>query len=392
MKTFKSRSISECKSKELWFLVFLMFFISGCEKEPNEILNVKNASAKETQEAGPYHFSGAVFDISATPDGSIMVGVNSAEGRSIQQIKNGKIRTIQEVNVATNIQGVQAIGTGNAFFTTAGSDLAEDGELYRVSNGNVRMVADLGKFEQDNDPDAFEGVQWKNQECENYGTFSAGPQNNPFKLTAFDGETALIADAAGNTILRATTTGEIDWKAILTPPVQNGEYMVLFETGDLDCYVQPVPTSVAIGPDGYIYVGELIGEIADGLPIGMSRIWKFPADANNIVCSELEGSENCNVFVNGLTSVIDVEFGPDDLLYVVEYDENSWLAPFIFEEFSGTVSAYDLDGNLIKEATGLLLPSAITFDKKGNLWLLENNIFAPSIRILQPDEFEFSGS
>ena len=26
------------------------------------------------------------------------------------------------------------------------------------------------------------------------------------------------------------------------------------------------------------------------------------------------------------------------------------------------------------------LPSAITFDKWGNLWLLENNIFAPTVK------------
>ena len=27
-------------------------------------------------------------------------------------------------------------------------------------------------------------------------------------------------------------------------------------------------------------------------------------------------------------------------------------------------------------------------DKKGNLWLLEKNIFSPTVRILNPDEFE----
>lgn len=379
---------------QIMVLSLLVVFGVACENETNDLnLNVKDASAKITQNAGPYEFEGVVFDISATPDGSIMVGLNSGESRSIQLIKNGEIRTLHEVETNTNIQGVQSIGTGNAFFTTGGSDLAEDGELYRISNGKLRMVADLGKFEQENDPDAFEGLQWKNQLCEEEGEFSAGPQNNPFKVTALDGGTALIGDAAGNTILQATTSGHIDYKAILTPPLnENGEFMVLFEHDGLTCYVQPVATSVAVGPDGYIYAGELIGAVPDGLPIGLSRVWKFPADAKNLVCSELNGSENCHLLIDGLTSIIDLEISPDGLLYVVEYDENSWLAPFIFTEFSGTISAYDLQGNLIKTATDLELPSAITFDKKGNLWVLEKNIFGPTVRMMDPEEFTFEGS
>jgi hypothetical protein len=67
---------------------------------------------------------------------------------------------------------------------------------------------------------------------------------------------------------------------------------------------------------------------ADGtFPIGLSRVWKIPADANNVVCSEDSGP--CEVLIDGLTSVIDVAIGPDGLLYVVEFDENSWFASFI---------------------------------------------------------------
>lgn len=386
-------------------VILLLGFAASCENEPpTSEFNVQDASAKNTMDAGPYEFEGVIYDISATPDGSIMLGLNKVISpateenpavveRSIQLIKKGKVSTLIEVETETDIQGVQSIGAGNAFFTTAGSDLAEDGELYRASQGRVRMVADLGKFEQENDPDAFAGPQWKNQQCEeefdDQGrlVFNAGPQNNPFKVTAFDGETALVADAAGNTILSATTEGEIDLKILLTPPVENGGYVKLFETDGIDCFVQPVPTSVAIGPDGYIYVGELTGAAPGGLPVQLSRVWKLPADATNVVCSEIEGSNNCHLLIDRLTSVIDLEVGPDGLLYVVEYDENSWIAPFIDARAGGTVSAYTLDGELVKAARNLELPSAITFDKKGNAWLLENNIFGPRIRILGEEEF-----
>ena len=365
--------------KILVLSVILTFGIS-CEKESSDLIKSSDLSAKKDHNEASYEFPGAlVFDISATPDGSIMVGLNEFTGdRSIQLIKNGKISKMIDLDTETDIQGIETIGAGNAFFTTAGTDLAMNGELYRASKGNVRMVADLAKFERENDPDAFEGIQWKDQECEFYGEFSAGPQNNPYKVTAFDGETALVADAAGNTILQATTEGEIDWKAILTPPVQDGEYMVLFNRDELDCYVQPVPTSVALDDEGFAYVGELTGEVSDGLPTGLSRVWKFPANATNLVCSELEGSENCYVLIDDLTSVIDVEIGPDGLLYVVEFDSNSWLssvAPSI-PWGGGKISAYDTEGNLEKViADDLVYPGAITFDKKGNLWVLENKLF-----------------
>lgn len=390
MKILKFKPL---KLRWLALLCLSLAILIGCEKESESLIQQSSdLSAKKMESTGPFEFPGSiVFDISTTPDGSIMVGVNEFSGnRSIKLIKNGEISTMIRLNTETDIQGIESIGAGNAFFTTAGTDLAQNGELYRASKGKVRMVADLARFERENDPDAFEGIQWKNQNCENYGGFSAGPQNNPYKLSAFDGETVLVADAAGNTVLQATTEGEIDWKAILTPPVVDGEYMVLFNQDDLDCYVQPVPTSVAISEDGYVYVGELTGEIAGGLPIGLSRVWKFPAEANNLVCSELEGSNECYVLIDGLTSVIDVEIGPDGLLYVVEFDENSWIssvAPTV-PAGGGTISAYDPEtGELVMEvASGLVYPGAITFDKKGNLWVLENKLFiggSAEVRMLE---------
>lgn len=381
---------------QLCALVFISLGFMACEKESVEIIETADLSMKKNISFGPYEFSAPVYDISSTPDGSILVGVNDGDSRRVEIIKNGKVKTMAEVDATSDINGIAAIGAGNAFVTTMGTDLAVEGELYRVSNGNARMVADLAAFERENDPDAFAGVQWKNQLCEAIDGFSAGPQNNPFKVVALSGSTALVADAAGNTVLSATTTGDIDWKAILTPPVDtNGDFMVRWETQNDDeevipCYVQPVPTSIAVGPDGYIYVGELTGTLSaeDGIfPIGLSRVWKIPADANNVTCSEDSGP--CELLIDGLTSVIDLAIGPDGLLYVVEFDESSWFASFIPGLASGgTISAYDLEGNLVEVvASNLSFPSAITFDKKGNLWLLENNSIAlpdknPTVRML----------
>ena len=69
---------------------------------------------------------------------------------------------------------------------------------------------------------------------------------------------------------------------------------------------QPVPTSIAVGPDGWYYVGELKGFPA---PTGASRIWRVAPWASWADCGN---SADCQVvFDGGFTSIIDLKFGPD---------------------------------------------------------------------------------
>lgn len=364
-------------------LIILLMLAVSCE-EPSEFIqsddnNMSNKSFKQTNDQMVYEFEGSVFDIASTPDGGILVGVNNGASKRVDLIKNGSVQTMTTLDAATDIQGIASIGSGNIYVSTGGSDLAQNGELYKVTPSGGTMVADLAAFEYENDPDANYGTQWKDQLCEAIDGYSAGPQNNPYKVAAVSGNEFLIADAAGNTVLSAKSTGEIDWKAILTPPLdENGDYLIRWQTGaegDIPCYVQPVPTSVAVANDGSVFVGELTGALADtdGLPIGRSRIWKIQPGANHVVCSE--DSEDCEALISGLTSIIDIEIGPDNLLYVVEFDQTSWLSLYIPNlTVGGSIKAYDLDGNLDRVvASGLEYPSAITFDNKGHLWLLENN-------------------
>lgn len=141
-----------------------------------------------------------------------------------------------------------------------------------------------------------------------------------------------------------------------------------------------------------MFVGELTGVTgltADG-PLyesGLSRVWKIDADAQHAVCSEGQG-DPCEVAIEGLTSVIDVAFGPDGRLYVAEFDTDGWLAGSAGESAGGAVLACDVSDDLpidrdacdeVVEPTGVLV-DAITFDKWGGLWVLENGLFAPEVR------------
>jgi hypothetical protein len=137
-----------------------------------------------------------------------------------------------------------------------------------------------------------------------------------------------------------------------------------------------------------IYVGELTGALGpqDGVfPIGRSRVWKIMSNANNVVLDQRSTSQDYELLIDGLTSVIDVEIGPDGMLYVVELDENSWMSILGIPGLTpigGTISRYHLDGTFDTAVTGLSLPGAITFDRNGNLWVLEN---LSSVRMLDFD-------
>jgi hypothetical protein len=369
-------------------LLIFSFAGAGCDSELTGPLPSADAAADGHAVAlrgpgaqnSPYDaFSPVAYDLEAAPDGSILVTQNSA----VREIRNGRV---QDVTAVPSIPGSPANGlaiTGRrSFFATSGGlDLAAGAGVWHVSGGTARLVGDIEAFETENDPDAFEGPQWKDPACEEDPAqgFTAGPQSNPYHLAALSGSTVLVADAAGNALLSAKKNGDVDWVAVFTSPTdENGAYRFLkpaLNEPSIECYVQPVPTSVAVGPEGDYFVGELTG--APATP-GWSRIWRIKGGATNVTCP----SGDCEVAVEGLTSVIDLEFGPDGSLYVVEYDANGWLAATAFGNAAGgAIKRCDVEaGTCAVVASGLSFPSAITFDQRGTMWLLENNIIAPVVR------------
>ena len=127
---------------------------------------------------------------------------------------------------------------------------------------------------------------------------------------------------------------------------------------------QGVPTSVAIGLDGAYYVGELKGFPA---PTGASRVWRIEPGTRQATCGS---SSACKVVADGFTSIVDLAFGPDGTLYVVELDEASWLAVELgFSTPGGTVNACNpASGACMELATGLPMPIAAAVDRSGTVY------------------------
>lgn len=304
------------------------------------------SSAAELPEA--FDFVTPVFNLSAGPDGGLFA---ADAGAGIVEIRNGSSNLVAELPGVTD---VAAVGRGAMFAITGGGPETppETSKLYRVSRGQVSLMADLWQFEATVNPDGSDIVD-----------------TNPYGVAALTGDRALVADAGGNVLLDVDGRGNVDWVALFPDELvstANLQALAGCPTPppglEFACALppmmpaEPVPTSIAIGPDGAWYVGELKGFPA---PTGESRIWRIEPGTRHADCAT---SPACSVVADGFTSIVDLSFGPDGTLYVTELDESSWFAlEFGAATSGGSVSACSPGGwTCSVVATGLPMPMAST--------------------------------
>lgn len=327
-------------------------------------------------------FQGPVFGLNVGHGDELLVA-DSGAGPTKLDPDDAETALIGEL---PNVTDVIQIGRRDYLAVTGeGEPGTGAAALYRIKNGTVSMIADLHAFEEENDP-AEDGVE-----------------SNPFDLAKWRGGKAFVADAAGNSILVVDKNGNVDWVASLpqhdvptaplkelvgcpTPPIPELEEVCgLPEIMNAD----PVATTVAVGPDGAIYAGELTGD--PGTP-GFSRVWRIEADARQVKCLEDNDEDDDCTLVDTppFTSIIDIQFGEDGTAYVVEFDENSWLSIFFGLSAGGTVNACRANGDddddgendtvswsCEEVATGLPTPTAVALDDGSIYVTLINELQGP---------------
>jgi hypothetical protein len=163
-------------------------------------------------------------------------------------------------------------------------EIEEDGH-------DVDRVADAWAFERDNNPDAEVG--------------NAEIDSNPVDVLA-DGRRLLVADAGGNTLLRVSRRGRISVLSLFPSVETPGP-------GGAPIPMQAVPTGVVRGPDGAYYVSQLTGF---PFPVGGAKVFRV---------DRATGARTD--YATGFTNVIDLDFGRDGTLYVLEIDRDSFLGP-----------------------------------------------------------------
>ncbi len=201
---------------------------------------------------------------------------------------------------ATGAHDVSFQGMGNAYVTIGlGGDPAFRGDfgaggalLGRLArfnpSGRFRYYGDLAAYELEHNPDGFV------------------PDSNPYGLLALPGK-VVYADAGGNSLNQVSARGHITTLAVfpnLLVPAPIPPSPSPTPTPGTTVSVQAVPTTVVLGPDGDYYVGQLTGF---PFTVGAANVYRVPVDGGTPVVAH-----------SGFTNIIDIAFGPDGSLYVLE--------------------------------------------------------------------------
>lgn len=226
-----------------------------------------------------------------------------------------------------------------------------DGALLRVDaeSGAIANVANLQAHEFSKNPDGF------------------FPDSNPYGLAVSDDGIAYVADAGGNTLLSVDTSdGTVETVAVfdgfpLPKELQGPGPFAEGNPGRKGAMeIDPVPTGVAIAPDGDIYVGFLSG---------------FPFLTGGARVAHVTPDGDVSDAATGLTQVLDVALGPDGMLYASQFNEFSLMSnPPGYALGTGKVVRIMHDGTMQTVADGLDFPNGLEFDASGNLYVAVNSL------------------
>lgn len=153
--------------------------------------------------------------------------------------------------------------------------------------GGARLVADVWAFENRVNPDSI---------------FGNPVDSNPVDLLVDKGR-LVVADAGGNDLVRSTWWGGLEALSVFP----NTATTVPFPFPAM----QTVPTGVVEGPDGAYYMSQLTGF---PFPVGGAKVFRVDPRTGRYT-----------TYASGFTMAMDLDFGSDGTLYVLELDSNSLL-------------------------------------------------------------------
>ncbi|XGV97620.1 MAG: ScyD/ScyE family protein [Leptolyngbya sp. BL-A-14] len=242
--------------------------------------------------------SGASIPSPSRPSVSLSYGATGA----ITRIQNGVAqRVVTGLPSVAAPDGTEAAGVNDIEFDRDGNAYAIVGLGSSPANRDSLSVPD---FAQLIGIDRFDGgASWT--KLSDFGAYEQGNNpdgqaldTNPFALL-IKNNTAYVVDAGGNDLLSqrafaSQPTLETIFPNQTTTDPRTGKTMSR----------QAVPTSVAVGPDGALYVGELTGAPFQSGTADVFRLDKGQPE----------------VYAGGFTNITDLAFDQSGGLYVLEYD------------------------------------------------------------------------
>jgi hypothetical protein len=165
-----------------------------------------------------------------------------------------------------------------------------------------RVVADVGDFNY-GWTGAHRDDRWAphNPPPDNSSQF---PDANPYAVLALPGH-QYVVDAGANTVNEVRSDGTVRIIAYIPDPVVGGHPVS-----------DSVPTCIAQGKDGWLYMGTLaFAANAAAGGGGQSILYRVNPNATNTVAPP-------EVWASGLNPITGCAFGPDGSLYVTEFTTN----------------------------------------------------------------------
>jgi hypothetical protein len=255
----------------------------------------------------------------------------------------------------TGAHDIFFMGNGNAIVVTGlGADPAARMQLGDLGKkfGRLLTMKPNGKLQYRNDISAYESA--------------ANPDGG--LVLALPGK-QIVVDAGANALFEVSTNGKIKTLAVFPDRIVPVPPLPFLPPGVTEIPMQSVPTTVALGPDGAYYVGELTGF---PFPAGEARIYRVvPGSAPE-------------VFADGFTAIIDIAFAPDGSLYVLEIAANGLLEAELNGDFAGALIKVAPDGTRTTVASeGLVLPGGVAVGKDGYVYVTNYSTFPGMGQVLK---------
>jgi hypothetical protein len=232
--------------------------------------------------------------------------------------------------------GIDVLGNGNIEFTLGnGSARALFGDLpggqwlgwllKATPAGSWTPLADVAAFEFDHNP---------------VGEVNA----NPFGVAAVAGGAA-VTDSGGNDLVWTDRAGRV---SLVTVFPNRTAALPFPPFGEVP--LESVPTSVAQGPDGAWYVGELTGF---PFPQGGADVWRVvPGQAPTL-------------YAWGFTNIMDIDFASDGTLYAAELAHAGLLSGPV----GALMKAPPGGGTAQTVVTGLFAPGGVAAASDGSVYV-----------------------